>query len=91
MKKEDLVKQVSKKTGISQRKVLGVINSFIEALREGIEKDGKVVLVGFGTFEVRTRKARKGRNPRTGKPINIPAKKYVKFKPGKALKAKVER
>ncbi len=91
MKKEDLVKNISKKTGLSQRKVLAVVNSFISALREGIEKDGKVVLVGFGTFEVKTRKARKGRNPRTGKPINIPARKYVRFKPGKALREKVEK
>ncbi len=91
MKKEDLVKIISKRTGLSQRKVLAVVNSFISALREGIEKDGKVVLVGFGTFEVKTRKARKGRNPRTGNPIDIPAKKYVRFKPGKALKEKVEK
>ena len=91
MKKEDLVKNISKKTGLSQRKVLAVVNSFISALREGIEKDGKVVLVGFGTFEVKTRKARRGRNPRTGKPIDIPAKKYVRFKPGKALREKVEK
>ncbi len=91
MKKEDLVKNISKKTGLSQRKVLEVVNSFISALREGIEKDGKVILVGFGTFEVKTRKARKGRNPRTGKPIDIPARKYVKFRPGKALREKVEK
>ncbi len=91
MKKEDLVRLVSEKTGISRRKALGIINSFIEALREGLEKDGKVVLVGFGTFEVRTRKARQGMNPRTGQPIHIPSRKYIKFKPGKALKDRLKK
>lgn len=91
MKKEDLVNIVSKATGLSKAKALDAINAMLDGMKEGIVKDGKLVLVGFGTFEVRKKKARKGRNPRTGKPINIPAKKYVRFKAGKALKTLVEK
>ncbi len=91
MKKEDLVNIVSKATGLSKAKALDAINAMLDGMKEGIVKDGKLVLVGFGTFEVKKKKARKGRNPRTGKPINIPAKKYVRFKAGKALKTLVEK
>lgn len=91
MKKEDLVNIVSKATGLSKAKTLDAINAMLDGMKEGIVKDGKLVLVGFGTFEVKKKKARKGRNPRTGKPINIPAKKYVRFKAGKALKTLVEK
>ena len=91
MKKKDLVNFVSKRSGLSKDKVLYAVNSFLEGLKNGIVNDGKVTLVGFGTFEVMKRKARKGRNPKTGMQINIPAKRYVKFKPGKALKSLVEK
>jgi len=91
MKKEDLVNIVSKETGLSKANALGAINAMLDGMKEGIVKDGKLVLVGFGTFEVKKKKARKGRNPRTGEPINIPAKKYVRFKAGKALKTLVEK
>ncbi len=91
MKKKDLVNFVSKKSGLSKDKVLYAVNSFLEGLKNGIIEDGKVTLVGFGTFEVRKRKARRGRNPKTGVQINIPAKRYVRFKEGKALKSLVEK
>ncbi len=66
------------------------VNAVIDGVKEGLrQKNGKVQLVGFGSFTVRERKARKGRNPQTGETINIPASKTVGFTPGQALKAMV--
>ena len=89
MNKTDLVGQVAVKTGMTKKDVEKVVNAFFGTV-EGTLKDGnKVQLVGFGTFEVRERKARKGRNPQTGQEINIPATKVPAFKAGKALKNSV--
>lgn len=89
MNKTDLVGQVAVKTGMTKKDVEKVVNAFLGTV-EGTLKDGnKVQLVGFGTFEVRERKARKGRNPQTGQEINIPATKVPAFKAGKALKNSV--
>ncbi len=89
MNKTDLVGQVAVKTGMTKKDVEKVVNAFFGTV-EGTLKDGnKVQLVGFGTFEVRERRARKGRNPQTGQEINIPATKVPAFKAGKALKNSV--
>jgi DNA-binding protein HU-beta len=86
MNKEDLVKEVSKKTRISQKLASEVINLTLESIEKSVAKGKKVILVGFGTFELRHRAARTGRNPQNGSEIHIPAKKVPVFSAGKKFK-----
>jgi len=87
MTKSELVEQMAKDAGISKSAANAALNSFIAGITNALKKkDGKVTLVGFGTFSKIRRKARKGRNPGTGEPIKIKASNAVKFKPGKKLK-----
>jgi DNA-binding protein HU-beta len=86
MNKTELVEVVSSKAGISKMEALKVVNATFDGINSGLKSDGKVVLPGFGTFEVRTRSARVGRNPRTGEQIKIKASKVPAFKPGKGMK-----
>lgn len=90
MKKEDLIRTLSEKAGISRKQAQEFIEAFVESMIEGIKRDGRVLLVGFGTFEVVERKGRKGVNPRTGEKIEIPPKKVVKFRSGKLLREAVK-
>ncbi len=91
MNKKELVDVVAKKTGAKKKDVKKIIDATIEAIKEALEKGEKVQLVGFGSFEVRQAAARKGVNPRTKQPIEIPARKVPKFKPGKDLKKRVSK
>ena len=87
MTKSELVGQMAKDAGISKSAANAVLNSFMDGITKALKKkDGKVTLVGFGTFSKIRRKARKGRNPRTGEAIKIKASNAVKFKAGKKLK-----
>lgn len=86
MNKPELVSAIAEKTGLNKRDSERVINAFVESIGEALAKGEKVSLVGFGTFEVRTRQARTGRNPRTGQTLTIPAAKVPAFKPGKQLR-----
>jgi len=86
MNKEELVQEVAKKTNSSQKLVTDVLTNVIDSIEKTVAKGKKVTLVGFGTFENRKRKARTGRNPQTGKSIQIPAKKVPVFTPGKKFK-----
>ena len=86
MNKEDLVKEVAKKTKLSQKDVAEVLNATIEAITKTVSKGKKVTLVGFGSFESRKRAARLGRNPQTGKELKIPAKTVTAFTAGKKFK-----
>ena len=87
MTKAELVDQMAKDSGITKAAANAVLNSFIDSITKELKKqDGKVTLVGFGTFSKVRRKARKGRNPQTGAPIKIKASNAVKFKAGKKLK-----
>ena len=86
MNKTELVGQVAAKTGMTKKDVEKVVNAFFDTVEGALKADDKVQLIGFGTFEVRARQARKGRNPQTGEEINIPATKVPAFKAGKALK-----
>lgn len=90
MNKADLINSVAQDTGLTKKDTERAINAFVANIEKALAKGEKVSLVGFGTFEVRPRKARVGRNPRTGETIEIPASKVPAFKPGKALRAKVE-
>ncbi len=90
MTKTELVEQMAKEAGVSKMVANAVLNSFIDSVTKELKKkDGKVTLVGFGTFSKVRRKARKGRNPQTGAPIKIKASNAVKFKAGKKLKEAV--
>ena len=87
MTKAELVEMMAKDAGISKVAAAAALKSFIEGVTKSLKKkDGKVTLVGFGTFSKTRRKARKGRNPQTGAPIKIKATNVVKFRPGKKLK-----
>ena len=90
MTKAELVEQAAKDAKISKVAAAAALNSFMEGVTKALKKkNGKVTLVGFGTFSKVRRKARKGRNPQTGEPIKIKASNAVKFSPGKKLKSAV--
>lgn len=86
MTKAELVDKIAKDAEISKKQADAVIASFIEAVAKTCKKDGKVILVGFGSFALAKRKARTGRNPQTGAAIKIKASKTVRFSAGKTLK-----
>ena len=90
MTKAELLEQMAIDAGISKTSASAALNSLVGNITMALKKkDAKVTLVGFGTFSKIRRKARKGRNPRTGEAIKIKASNSVKFKPGKKLKAAV--
>ena len=86
MNKSDLVAAMAAKTGSTKKGAEESLNAFVDVVTEALVKGDKVQLVGFGSFEVRKRAARKGRNPQTKEEIKIPASKAPVFKSGKALK-----
>ncbi|MCP4112273.1 MAG: HU family DNA-binding protein [Desulfobacteraceae bacterium] len=85
MNKGDLVNNVAKVTN-TKKEAQAAVDCIISAITDALERGEDVTLIGFGTFKVADRKARKGRNPQTGKEIQIKAKKVPKFSPGKNLK-----
>ena len=85
MNKAELVEMIQKEFE-SKAQAERAVNAVIDAIKDGIKKDQKVQLVGFGTFTIKKRKARTGRNPQTGEQIKIKASKTVGFKPGKTMK-----
>lgn len=90
MTKAELVEKMAKDASISKVAASAALSSFMEGIAKALKKkDGKVTLVGFGTFSKIRRKARKGRNPQTGAAIKIKASNVVKFKPGKKLKESI--
>lgn len=86
MNKNELINSVANESGLTKADAARAVDAFITAVSKALAKGNDVRLVGFGTFLVVKRKATEGRNPRTGKPIKIPASKQPKFRPGKALK-----
>lgn len=86
MNKSDLVAAMSAKTGKTKKESEEALEAFVASVTESLKKGDKVQLVGFGSFEVRKRAARKGRNPQTKEEIKIPASNAPVFKAGKALK-----
>ena len=85
MTKAELIATIAGEAGITKAAAAKVLQSYVNTVTRELKKNGKLGLVGFGTFSVVKRKAREGRNPQTGKAIRIPAKKVVKFKTGKGL------
>jgi DNA-binding protein HU-beta len=90
MNKAELVKQVATAIGTTEKGVSVTLNTILEVITNSVADGDKVTLVGFGTFEARTRKEREGRNPATGEPMTIPATTVPVFSPGKAFKDAVE-
>ena len=90
MTKVELIAAIAEKTELSKKDAEKALNAVIEAITDGLKNDGKVQLVGFGTFEVRERAAREGKNPATGETIQIPASRVPTFKAGKGLKDNVK-
>jgi DNA-binding protein HU-beta len=86
MNKTELIAAVAEKAEISKKDADKAVTAVIDAIVETVAKEEKVQLVGFGTFEVRSRAERQGRDPRTNSPITIPASKIPAFKAGKAFK-----
>lgn len=90
MNKTELVASVAEKAGLAKKDAEKAVNALFASIEEALVAGDKVQLIGFGTFEVRHRAARKGRNPQTGDEIEIPASEVPAFKPGKALKDAVK-
>lgn len=89
MNKTELVSSVAEKAEITKKEAEKVVSAVFASVEEALAKGEKVQLVGFGTFEVKERAARTGRNPKTGEEIDIPATRVPSFKPGKSLKENV--
>jgi len=86
MNKSQLADAIVKDAGITKAQAMSAVDSVVANITKALKAKDKVVLVGFGTFATSTRAAREGRNPLTGAPLKIPARKVAKFVPGKALK-----
>jgi DNA-binding protein HU-beta len=91
MNKTELVNAIAAKSGLSKKNSEAALNALISSVEDALVAGEKVVLVGFGTFEVKTRAERKGRNPQTKEEIIIPSSKAPVFKAGKGLKDKVNK
>jgi DNA-binding protein HU-beta len=90
LNKTELISDVAQKINMTKKDADKVVNAFFTTIETALKAGDKVQLIGFGTFEVRERQARKGRNPQTGQEISIPATKVPAFKAGKALKDAVD-
>ena len=91
MNKGELIEKIAKDARLSKVQAGNALNSTIESVTGALKRGGKVTLVGFGTFSVSARKARTGRNPQTGAPLKIAAKKVTKFAAGAELKKAINR
>ncbi len=89
MSKTNIVRAVASQTAQPRRRVASTIEAFIGWMTDQLRKGKKVTLSGFGTFRVHHRKARKGRNPRTGEPLIIPSARFVRFKAGTSLREEI--
>ncbi len=90
MTKAELIEKIAKDVKLTKAAADKAVNSFVDGVKKALKKGDRVALIGFGTFAVSQRKARKGRNPQTGKEIKIAARKVPVFKAGAALKKAVK-
>ena len=86
MTKADLVDEVIRVAGLSKREAETVVNTVFEQITDALRQDDKIELRGFGSFRIRRRRSRLGRNPKTGDRVDVPSKRIPYFKPGKELK-----
>lgn len=91
MTKSEVAQKIMQKTGISRIQSIEALEIFIKCIKDALKEGDKVSLVGFGTFQVKNKNARKGRNPRSGEKIDIPKKNVPTFKPGKSFKDMVNK
>jgi nucleoid DNA-binding protein len=87
--KKEIIKQISEEIGLTQLKTKEIVQKTFDAIVETLIREGRIELRNFGVFEVKMRKARKARNPRTGEKVNVEPKKVVTFKPGKEMEERV--
>jgi DNA-binding protein HU-beta len=90
MNKQKLIDTLAEKTGMTKKGASQALDTVLNSVVDALKKGEKVTITGFGTFEVRSRKSRTGRNPQTGAEITIPARKVAAFRAGKALKDAVK-
>ena len=90
MTKKEIVKTISDKTGLTQLQIKEIVQLTFDGIVETLLEEGRVELRNFGIFQVKSRKARKARNPRTGRQVEVPEKFVVTFKPGKEMEARVQ-
>ncbi len=86
MTKADIVERISATTGLTKKDTAMVINRFFEVVTEALSQGNNIEIRGFGSFKVKTRRARKARNPRTGETVDVPSRQVPTFKPSKELK-----
>jgi integration host factor subunit beta len=87
--KKEIVRQISERLDLTQLKTKEIVQQTFDAIVKTLLEDGRIELRNFGVFEVKRRKARKARNPKTGEKVNVPPKNVVTFKPGKEMEARV--
>ncbi len=90
MNKNEFVAAIAEKSGLTKKDAEAALNAYTEVVTDALKAGDSVQLIGFGTFEVRERAARQGRNPLTGETVEIAAAKVPAFKPGKALKDAIQ-
>jgi len=90
MTKNQLIEKVAKKSHLTKRAAADAVNSVFDIIQENLNRGEKTIITGFGTFLVRNRAARRGRNPQTGETIQIPSKKLPSFVAGKTIKRKIK-
>jgi len=88
--KKEIVKSISDKTGLTQLQIKEIVQLTFDGIVDTLLEEGRVELRNFGVFQVKSRKARKARNPRTGRQVDVPEKFVVTFKPGKEMEARVQ-
>ncbi len=87
MNKKEIISLMAKNSGITARQAAKAFSSLLGGIRSSLQRGEKVTFSGFGSFQIKIRRARKGRNPKTGAEVAIPARKRVKFNPSRSLKA----
>ena len=91
MTKKDMARTIAEETGLAQAQSRQVIQRVFDGITETLAQEGRIELRNFGVFEVKRRKPRKARNPRTGEPVDVPARLVVTFKPGREMEERVGR
>ncbi len=86
MTKVDIIESIYEKVGFSKKEVAKIVESVFDIIKEGLQKEEKIKISGFGNFVVRRKRARRGRNPQTGEDIEIGARRILTFKPSQVLK-----
>ena len=91
MTKKDMAKAIADETGIPQMQAAAIVQRILDGITETLLSEGRIELRNFGVFEVKERRPRRARNPRTGDRVNVPAKRVVTFKPGREMEERVRR